>query len=107
MNLYRIDVKHYAPKDNHIAIQEYVIANNDKEVFDYMLNEYWDWKEWEQDELESVFDNNGEWEFEVYDLYYGAIQYGWTKTRDNLDLNQIKALVDTDVAKVIAMIQEM
>lgn len=36
MNLYRIIVEHSAPKDQHTAIQGYVLAENDEEVYKHI-----------------------------------------------------------------------
>ena len=80
MKLFKIKVTHYAPKDFHSSIQEYVIANNDREVFDYLAKGYACWNEMlgDSDECEywEILENKGD-DREVYDLYYGATQYSW------------------------------
>ena len=45
MKLYEIGKTHYAPKDSEYGIQEYVVANNDKEVFDYLKTGYTYWED--------------------------------------------------------------
>ena len=40
-----IRVVHYAPKDFHASTQEYVVANNDRDVFEYLANGYTYWNE--------------------------------------------------------------
>lgn len=101
MNIYSIDAIHYAPRGRHEFTEEYLIAKSDKDVFDYMFSEYWEYKEWEQWEKDDVFDCCGEWEMEVFDLYYGAIQYGWSLVKENLTQSQVESLVETGVTKVI------
>lgn len=100
-NLYSIDCVHYAPKDHHRAISHYLIAETKEDVFAYMMEKYWSDKEWDEFEKESVLENQGEWEFEVYDLYYGATQRGWTLIKENLSSSEIEVLQNTEVARVV------
>lgn len=80
MKLFKIKVTHYAPKDFHSSIQEYVIANSDREVFEYLAKGYACWDEMlcdsDEDEYWEILENKGD-DREVYDLYYGATQYSW------------------------------
>lgn len=80
MKLFKIKVTHYAPKDFHSSIQEYVIANNDREIFEYLAKGYAYWDEMlgdsDEDEYWEILENKGD-DREVYDLYYGATQYSW------------------------------
>ena len=46
MNLYKILVRHFAPKDQHNAIKTYIVAKNEMEVCIILDNfAYWDQKE--------------------------------------------------------------
>lgn len=94
MKLFKIKVTHYAPKDFHSSIQEYVIANNDREVFEYLAKGYACWNEMlgdsDEDEYWEILENNGD-DREVYDLYYGATQYSWEEV----------ALVNTEVLELM------
>ena len=79
--LYKIIMTHYAPKDSASAVKEYVVANSDEEVFEYLANGYACWSDMLEDEYEKedyyeILANKGD-DREVYDLYYGATQYSW------------------------------
>ena len=88
--LYEIRVTHYAPKDMHTATQEYVVAKDDREVFEYLAKGYAYWEEmitdWESFGYESEEEAMAEYE-EIYncksddrdveDLFYGVTQYSW------------------------------
>lgn len=103
MKLYEITSTHLAPKDSHTAIVEYLVASNDKDVFDYLSigkgkeHTYWDDKinidEYEDNEdevaeeqmnywIEQTLEGQGEeWNDDLYtDLYYGSTIYGWRDT---------------------------
>lgn len=112
MKLYKVKVTHYAPKDSHTATQEYVVANNDKEVFDYIDREYAYWGTildcWEDDfetydealsVYNEIYENKGD-DREVYDLYYGATQYAWQEVVLK-DESVIELMVVNGLAKCI------
>lgn len=103
MKLYEITSTHLAPKDRHTAIVKYLVATNDKDVFDYLSigdgSEYTYWNdkididEYMGDEYETAeekmnswisqtLDEQGEeWNDDLYtDLYYGRTIYGWRET---------------------------
>jgi len=99
MNLYKIQFTHYSQKDSRTGIQEYLIAKNDEEVFNYLKKyiTYWDDLFWDdedsqQEDLMRDFkeriiackgDMNDEETLDnLCDLYYGATLYGWEHTKD-------------------------
>lgn len=115
--LYKIIVTHYAPKDSHSSIQEYVVAENDKEVFDYLANGYAYWNEILEDydgdgeeecreAYDEILSNKGD-DRDVCDLYYGATQYAWeevelTETNEARTSNMIIAMIENGIAKDIS-----
>ncbi|MCC0684401.1 hypothetical protein [Clostridioides sp. ZZV14-6345] len=113
MKLFKIKVAHFAPKDLHSSIQEYVVANNDRDVFEYLANGYAYWKDIIEsyDELdidtydealetyEDIYNNKGD-DREVYDLYYGATQYSWEEV-ELVDDSVIELMIKNELAKNI------
>lgn len=110
MKLYEIGKTHYAPKDSEYGIQEYVVANNNKEVFEYLKTGYAYWEdilecceedgetlEDAQNTLDEIFENHGD-DREVYDLYYGATQYCW-KEIELVDDKVIELMIINGLAK--------
>jgi hypothetical protein len=114
MNLYRVWMTHAAPKDNQSAIQEYLIAEDDKSVFNYLKSPesytYWNDVEKDQDEydedtltIDYIFKNHGDssldskWE----DLYYGSTMYDWEIFKENLEQSEIDVLVKLEIAKTV------
>lgn len=113
MKLFKIKVTHFAPKDMHNSIQEYVVSNNDREVFEYLANGYACWKniiknynELDIDTYEEalkiyeeIYNNKGD-NREVYDLYYGATQYFWEEV-EFIDDSVIELMIKNRLAKDI------
>lgn len=113
MNLYKVKITHAAPKGYNEAIKEYLIANNEQEVFEYLKNNsgytYWDDIERDEDEysdikkIDFIFEKKGDsqlsnkWE----DLFYGSTMYDWELYRENLGQLVIDVLVSTDIAKLL------
>ena len=111
MNIYKIIMTHAAPKDNKKAIQEYVIAKDDIDVFNYLKYGYAYWKDYEdeeeyedgEDKLKEIWENKGDscldskWE----DLYYGSIMYDWEVFKENISEEDILALERLEIAKII------
>lgn len=105
MYLYKILVQHLSPKDSHTAIEKYIIAENDGEVYDEVCGlAYWDeddpkcfcekhipdidedtpynTEEYEQLQKEFIISTKGEInsDWACYDdLFYGRTHYGWEK----------------------------
>ena len=117
MKLYKIMVTHYAPKDFHSSIQEYVVATCDRDVFEYLASgyaywedilEYCDDEEYAREEYEEILRNKGD-DREVSDLYYGATQYGWEEVEieQNTQVkDMISLMVETGLAKKIPVYKE-
>lgn len=97
--LYRILVRHCAPKDCHESIETYLIANSGEEVYEWLKNNKltgWDYRE-EDEETFDIYDDNysiigtegirvrmlrlgGDYfdeNADYSDLYYGVTHYGW------------------------------
>jgi len=74
MNLYKIIMTHASPKDYKEAIKEYIIANNNYKVFQYLKNDsgYTNWKDIERDEddygdikkIDFIYKNKGDSQLE-------------------------------------------
>jgi hypothetical protein len=116
MNLYQINVKHIAPKSSHTSIEEYILAENDSEVFDYISEEYTNWDEldgceryitdfqdsedytiedYERFMKEFIISTKGEIDSDwacYDDLFYGRTHYGWELLFENITEEQIKVL---------------
>lgn len=104
-NLYRVLIGHLSPKDSQAGIYCYMIAKDDKEVFDRLKKEmYWDdLDEYDEDEAsydmdgdiintEYIIKNKGDWNSEVTDLYYGASICKWELVKKNISAEEIKIL---------------
>lgn len=115
MKLYEVQFKHYSQKDSVKGIVGYLVAKNDESVYEWMKDDMFSatgyeyhtsYRDYEDDEgeldgasfKESVIKTKGcmfNDNMEVSDLYYGAIQYGWKLTSQNIfkgDLNLLKTL---------------
>lgn len=98
-NLYRIDSTHFAPKDNHTAIETYLIAENNDEVYDYISKFYG----WIGDRYEDYYLGENEVDHKSWcihyqgelekcdqflnDLHYGLTIYSWELISENIDVN--------------------
>lgn len=104
MNLYKILMTHAAPKDHETAIKEYLIAKDDKEVFDYLLNksEYTYWNDQDKEDVDFIFENKGdtECEYKWQDLYYGSTMYSWELYKENIQQHEIVTLLNLGIAKI-------
>jgi hypothetical protein len=101
VRLYKIHVKHYSPKDSHEALQGFLVAESDEEVFYFVKTKlgYSTREELDEEFTEevTVYDesynavgtetvkqriirNKGEMfdsDTDVSDAYYGVTHYGW------------------------------
>ena len=121
MKLYEITSTHLAPKDSHTAITEYLVANSDKDVFDYLSKgegseyTYWNDKidideyigddyETPEEEMnnwisQTLEEKGEEWNDDLYtDLYYGRTIYGWRETNVT-DEECMRLMIDYGIAK--------
>ena len=107
MRLYKIGITHYAPKDSKYAIKEYVVANNDEEVFNYLASGYAYWNdileyaedEYAQEKYDEIKNSHSD-NREVSDLYYGATQYDWIEVDSDKEL--IDKMIEFKLAKIIS-----
>lgn len=111
MNLYKIEFTHYAPKDSKSGIKGYMVAENDEEVYEFiksepeihdktLYNSYKDYEDEEKDFKERIIECHGDMydeESEVYDLYYGATQYGWELVYENIIYDDIETLRELQI----------
>lgn len=113
--LYKVCTTHYAPKDSSRAIMEYVVAEKDRDVFEYLSHGYAYWedileyvedddKECAESEYWGILDNKGDYR-EVYDLYYGATQYDWEEV-NLVDDSVIELMIENGLAEEIQIYQE-
>lgn len=101
MNLYRIVFEHYSQKDSKTGIVCYIIAKNDKDLYNkikdhffyYYENEYETKKEYNN----RIIRDRGNLEDEVHDLYYGATLYGWELVKENITELQIQVLDELEI----------
>ncbi len=124
MNLYSIDVEHSGPKDQHIAIQGYVLAENDEAVYEWLKTEpelngvsiFNSWKE-KEDENEpfTLYDDkynsigeetfkermlrvksqfHEDMEYDYSDAYYGHTLYGWSLVEEDVILGHIQYSIE-------------
>ena len=123
MEIYKIIVQHFSPKDSHTSIETFVLADSNESVYNWVDKEkqygmYTD--KTEEDGLIDIYDDDyniigqetfkekmlrigGEYfdeDYEPQDLYYGVTIYGWEKLEsDMLDieieaLNKIGVLIE-------------
>jgi len=113
MNLYILKFRHYSQKDSREGIITYLIAESSETIYEWFKDEptvngnqiYNSYKDNEKDSTTfEIYDKdyniiatetfkertirlNGEMfdeEAEVYDLYYGATQYGWELIKEDV-----------------------
>jgi len=107
MNLYRITVAHYSPKDSHKSIQDYLLADNEEHVYDYINHNhnYGMWDDYNEEEEESeIYDEHdkvigtetykekmlrvkgdmNDPDDSLEDLYYGQTRYGWELVKEGI-----------------------
>jgi len=113
MKLYEINFRHYSQKDSQEGILGYLLAESDEQVYEYLKSEptlkneesiYVSWmykddpddEEYEEDFKERIINCCGDMyddESEVYDLYYGATQYGWNCINEDISVNDASSLI--------------
>lgn len=104
MNLYKIMINHYAPKDSCRAIASYIVADSSEQIFNYLLDKgeieadqktyYLSWQDmkddYELDDFErfrnQIIESGDEegTDFANYDdLYYGRRFVSWELVKEN------------------------
>lgn len=115
MNLYKIIVLHGGPKSRHTSIEGYLIADNDRQVMEYIDTNHRceGWKNSDRMfEIEDgaeiamtewVFRNKGDLDDEEgwEDAYYGVTKWGWDEIAATLSPSDIEVLERLCVAKKI------
>jgi hypothetical protein len=110
---------HAGPKSSETAIQEYVIANDDKSVFNYLKDKsgYINWNDLE-DCYEPNFPNKEYDGMTVYDyilhckgdhnlaskwedLYYGSTMYSWDLYKENISDKEVSILEELEIVKIV------
>lgn len=119
MKLYEIRFRHYAPKDSEEGIKCYYCTDTDEDVYEWLKSEpelkpeeegiYLNWKykdnpdnedEFEEGFKERIIKCCGDMydeESEVYDLYYGATQYGWQLVNEDFTYDEYLKLKNMGV----------
>ena len=108
MNLYKIKFTHYAPKDSSSGIKEFIIAQNEEGVFNYIdknhVYDSWteredEWDNEDQTYKEFILENKGDDEDESLfeNLYYGLTTYGWEIVEENIGFGDIKILTQLGI----------
>jgi|LGOV01.1.fsa_nt_gb hypothetical protein len=114
MKLFKVKSTHFAQRGSHEAIDEFIVANNDREVFKYLDKKH-SWKEIMDEDIEydpegensyrnaynSIYAQKGDYERDLSDLYYGATIYGWEEV-ELKDDSVIALMVINGLAKVIS-----
>ena len=102
MNLYKIKLWHYAPKDSEEATVCLLLAEDDEQVYEWIKSEpksdqFNMWVSWADMEAEdpdfkdTVIKNQRKENDDYLDLYYGLTEYGWELLIPNFsgDLTQL------------------
>lgn len=98
LKLYKVIMTHFAPKDYESAIEEYIVANNDKEVFNYLAYGYAGWVEISDECTKNeIYENRGDYR-DAYDTYYGATKYRWEEV-ELVDDKVIDLMIVNGLAK--------
>lgn len=126
MNLYKVMFEHYSQKDSKTGIEDFVLKENDSEIFDYVRKNYYlhnDPNDMDSDDL-GLDENDPEFEeklnevhkeFKRYmievggsigdehvvlsDLYYGATVYGWELVKEDISEAYMSALLNIGIIK--------
>lgn len=118
MKLYAINFTHFSPKDSETGIKEYIIANDDKQVFNYLANKdndytYWyvyidinfylydynDEKEAQEamnEWIKNTLEEKGNlWDENYFtDPYYGETGYFWEEVELDYDSLEVIDMLD-------------
>lgn len=122
MNLYEVLMKHFAPRDSESGVHCYLVAEDDKEVFEWIAKEhrvkdgseygavmYNSWKEksdkdneydYEEGFKERIINCKGDMfdeDVELTDLFYGQTLMGWRLCKENLSNILIEYLIESGI----------
>ena len=123
MNLYKIIFTHYAQKGSKDGVEEFLLAENDTQVYDHICNsKYSDW-EFKQEEEFDIEDEDyniigketfkermirlkglmNDDDYELEDLYYGASLQAWEVVKENIDTEDFKESISIGVINVVKL----
>jgi len=117
MNLYAVIFIHHAPKGNEKGIKEYVLAESDEQMYDYIDSKYmsWDWSDKDEDPEDYYMDDDecrtykdylvkikGEMysEPDLDDLFYGRTLFGWKMIQQDYN-DDCASLIELGVISTI------
>lgn len=120
MNLYKIILEHYAPKDKEVGIFTYLTANSDEDIYEWLKNEptlqdgRWITVSWvyKDEECFTIYNDDcdpvGEETFkermirlkgdinddeaDLDDLYYGRTLFGWELIKESVNEQDVNVL---------------
>ena len=105
MNLYEFRSTHYGPKDQHTAIDCYIVAEDDEGVFNRCS--MWGVAELVETGVNGFFGTQAkqqvlEWKGDhhredLQDYYYGHTTYGWELKYENISQKQIDNLIKLNI----------
>ena len=105
MKIYRIEVGHFAPKDEHESIEGFLLLENEEEVFNWIDKNLTRWTEYKDEEelnneyewldddstltfVESIKKSKGDLDndqADFDDLHYGLTLYRWVEHECDTD----------------------
>jgi|TARA_Y100000310_G_C20613082_1_gene779077 hypothetical protein len=102
--IYKIFSHHYAPKDSHKAVQFFVDAKDEDELYGKLREEFcWDDREDDDEDFKKkIISCKGSDDEEVTafeDLYYGLTTYSWEECKD-LSQNDFEVLEKAGLTKI-------
>jgi len=111
--LFVVKFKHFSQKDSKEGVKEYLIAKDDKQIFDYLNNTVngtytcWDYdekNEYDKKVMKEILENKGTKFRTPSDLYYGFTHWWWEEV--SINVSELTALTDlmvkNSLAKVLA-----
>lgn len=128
MNLYKILMQHYAPKDSQVGIVAYLVAKSGEEVYEWLKSEpklpddIWVYTPYNDNEHDGktfdIYDADynvvgeesykdrmirlqGEMfdeEVELSDLYYGKTLYGWKLIKEDISPDVLQMIKDYGIS---------
>lgn len=122
MNLYKVTLTHYAPKDSQAATFAYVVAKSDKDVYEWIKsnpkvngNSYYsiydgleDSERYEDLErvVNEIIENQGILNTDyaddyLTDLYYGRTLDYWELTHKDIDKGLVERMVNVGIDVVV------
>lgn len=101
-NLYVVNFTHYAQRGSESGIKEYLIAENNEQVMDYLVCDagYTCWEDWDEEDLKAILSCQDESVLgNLSDLYYGQSQISWELVFENILQSEICTLCNLKIVK--------